>query len=318
MLIDTGVAGRLLGASARAADLRRRGVARTPLERLVGAAATVAVTGGRHPSSAVAPASFPTADGAELPLLVIRPRHVDGVLPAVVAFHGGGWAAGDEGLGQPWLSRLAVRAGVVVVSVGYRLAPEHPFPTPPEDCWGAARWVADHAAELDVDADRIAVLGESAGGNLAAAVAVMARDRSGPALALQVLLNPHCDLLTRYPSQALRAHGPLLTSHAIEEGTARYLAGADPAHPYASPALAGLRGVAPALVQTAGLDPLRDDGAAYAGALRRSGVGVRYSEYRRAVHGYASFPRLLPTSRKALAEVVHTVRTTLHQGRNFS
>jgi acetyl esterase len=205
-----------------------------------------------------------------------------------------------------WASSVAAEAGVAVVSVEYRLAPEHPFPGPPEDCYDATVWVADEAAELGVDPSRLAVMGDSAGGNLAAVVAMMSRDRGGPELAAQVLVYPSVDLARTFPSETENANAPIITSKDLANVPGLYFAGstAERTDPYASPLRGKHEGLPPALIQTAQFDPLRDQGAAYADALRAAGVEVRLTNYVDAVHGYLSLPGLVPAARQALGEAV--------------
>jgi acetyl esterase len=244
-------------------------------------------------------------------------------LPALVSFHGGGWMSGHVGQCEWWNSELAARAHVVVIATGYGLAPQHTFPEPLEDCYAGLAWVADNAGQLGIDANRVAVMGNSVGANLAAGVALLARDRGGPPIALQVLVNPYLDLAHDYPSEHEHASGPFLTRSYMQQTSRQYLGGHDPADPYVSPVLARLDGLPPALIQTAGRDPLRDQGAAYAAALRAAGVPVRHTEYPRAVHGFSSIPGAVPSARRALREAARTVREVLHsrpgsaRGRDF-
>jgi acetyl esterase len=254
-------------------------------------------------------------DGTVLPIRTYRPRGGrDAALPVVVNFHGGGWVSGDAYQSEWWCAAVAARAGVLVVSVEYRLAPEHRFPVPAEDCYAATRWVAANAASLGADAARLAVMGDSAGGNLATVVALMARDRGGPAIALQVLIYPSVDARRgRYPSEAENAGGPGLSSKDVRNTPRVYLPDPerDANNPYASPVLADLAGLPPALIQTAEHDPLRDHGATYAKRLEAAGVPVRYTNYANAIHGYISTPGVVPESRAALAEAVEMIRETL-------
>jgi acetyl esterase len=255
-----------------------------------------------------------SADGAALPLRVYRPRGTRGQrLPVVLNFHGGGWVSGSVRQSEWWASSVAAEAKVVVVSVEYRLAPEHPFPVPVEDCYDATRWVAEHAEELGVDADRLAVMGDSAGGNMAAVVAMMARDRGEPRIALQVLIYPSVDIGGEYPSERENANRPLLTAKDIANTPGLYFHGStrDKTDPYASPIRGKLEDLPPALIQTAEFDPLRDHGAAYARALRAAGVEVRLTNYVDAVHGYISLPGIQPVARQALAEAVAEIRRYL-------
>jgi len=254
------------------------------------------------------------ADGTSLPLRVHRPLGSRGsARPAVLNFHGGGWVSGDVRQSEWWASSVAAQAGVVVVSVEYRLAPEHPFPGPPEDCYDATLWVAEHADELGIDPSRLAVMGDSAGGNLAAVVAMMARDRGAPRIAAQVLVYPSVDLADELPSERENATAPILTGKDIANAGRLYFVGSpgERADPYASPLRGKHEELPPALIQTAQFDPLRDHGPAYAAALRAAGVEVRLTNYVDAVHGYLSLPGLVPSSRQALAEAVAFLRERL-------
>jgi acetyl esterase len=289
-------------------ELRRR-LIRLPAARLI--------TGRPDRSVTIADTSVRLGDGgddAELPLRIYRP-HAEGSepLPVVMNFHGGGWVSGDVRQSEWWCAGIAAGAGVVVVSVEYRLAPEHPFPTPVEDCYAATRWVAEHGAELGADGSRIAVMGDSAGGNLAAVVCVMARDRGGPPIALQVLIYPSVDVGGDYPSKHENADAPFLSARDLDNTPHLYLLGsdADMKDPYVSPLFADHQDLPPALIQTAQYDPLRDHGPAFAAALRDAGVEVRLTNYVDAVHGYASLPGLSPSAGQALAEAVAAVRQYL-------
>src|SRR4051794_30919859 len=288
-----------------ASDLRRR------LLRLRPAAL---VAGRTHPGAEVSETTAPAADGTPLLLRVHRPLGTGGQrLPVVLNFHGGGWVSGDVHQSEWWASSVAAEAGVAVVSVEYRLAPEHPFPGPPEDCYDATLWVAEHVDQLQVDASRLAVMGDSAGGNLAAVVAMMARDRGQPEVAAQVLVYPSVDLVDELPSERENANAPILTSKDVANTPALYFSGSavERADPYASPLRGKHEGLPAALIQTAQFDPLRDHGAAYAAALRAAGVSVRLTNYVDAVHGYLSLPGLVPAARQALGEAIAFLRQRL-------
>jgi acetyl esterase len=254
-------------------------------------------------------------DGTALPLRIYRPREAStGTLPVVVNFHGGGWVSGDAYQSEWWCAAVAAKAKVVVVSVEYRLAPEYRFPVPAEDCYAATQWVAANARSLGVDAGRLAVMGDSAGGNLAAVVALMARDRGGPPIALQVLIYPSVDARRdQYPSEFENAHAPALTKKDVDNTPRIYLPDpeSDALNPYASPVLADAEALPPALIQTAQHDPIRDHGAVYARRLSAAGVDVRYTNYDDAIHGYISLPGIVPSARDALAEAVETIREYL-------
>jgi acetyl esterase len=239
---------------------------------------------------------------------VYRPE-ADGPLPALVYFHGGGWVVGSLDSHDPLCRRLASRTPAVVVSVDYRLAPEHPFPAAVDDAWAATEWAAANALELG--ADRIAVGGDSAGGNLAAVVAQRARDRRLP-LALQVLIYPVIDADLDSPGYRGHGEGLNLTRAKMAWYWERYLAGADGFAPEASPLRAAdVAGVAPALVQTAEYDPLIFEGEAYAAALEAAGVPVSLTRYDGQIHGFLRLGALCPRAFDALAEIESALRNCL-------
>lgn len=286
-------------------DLRRR-LMRVPAAQLI--------VGRPDRSAEIRDRRIPLADGTDLPVRIYRPRAAAAQQrPVVVYFHGGGWVSGDPRQSEWWCAGVAAGADVAVVSVDYRLAPEHPFPTPPEDCYAATAWVAEHAAELAVDGSRIAVMGDSAGGNLAAVVCLMARDRGGPPIKLQVLIYPSVAPGTDFPSKFENADAPVIAAEDLENTPRLYLLGsdADIKDPYVAPLYADHHGLPPALIQTAQYDPLRDHGSAYAAALRDAGVSVRLTNYVDAVHGYASLPRVVPAAYQALGEATAFVREIL-------
>src|SRR5256886_590893 len=232
-----------------------------------------------------------TADGpaGTIPARLYRPKGVPAstMLPALVFFHGGGWVIGDIETHDVLCRQLTAGAGISVVNIDYRLAPEHKFPAALDDAWAATRWVAAHAAALGIDAGRLAVGGDSAGGNLAAVVALLARDHGAPSLALQVLVYPVTDVGAESQSYADFAEGFMLTRDSMRWFIAHYLTGKPDAvdwrlSPLRAPSLAR---VAPALVVTAGFDPLRDEGDAYARKLREAGVRVDAICYGGVIHG---------------------------------
>jgi acetyl esterase len=225
--------------------------------------------------------------------------------PIIVYLHGGGWVTGDLDMHDGTCRRLANLAGAVVVNVGYRLAPAYPFPVPLDDCFEALRWASESAADLGADSARLAVAGSSAGGNLAAAVALRAREEGGPRIALQILLYPVIDSRMATESYRTNGTGYLLEKEAMASYWHQYVANpADMSHPYASPAHASdLAGLAPALIVTAEYDPLRDEGEAYATRLRQAGVPVRCIRYRGQIHGFLAVGPGLADS----GDVVHEV-----------
>jgi acetyl esterase len=232
----------------------------------------------------------------------------DEPLPGLLWFHGGGWAVGSLASHDPVCRHLARTTPCCVISVDYRLAPEHPFPAAVEDCWAAVEWAARESAQLGVDPARLAVGGDSAGGNLAAVAALRAR-AAGVPVALQVLVYPVTDVDLDSPSYLEHADGLNLTRAKMEWYWRLYLAGADGAHPDASPLRArDLRGVAPALVQTAEYDPLRSEGEAYAHRLAEHGVPVTLTRYDGMIHGFVRMPALTGVAFDGLAEIAASLR----------
>ncbi len=257
-------------------------------------------------------------DGELVPVRLYRTDNQRDGGPVIVHFHGGGWTLGalDQ---SDWLcSQVCLGVGAVVVSVDYRLAPTHRFPTAVLDSVAAVNWVAAHASELGVDADRLGVMGDSAGGNLAAVVSQLMRDRGGPTISHQALMYPATDLRTPEdfdPANPARADWPILSSASMVGFRNHYLGpDGDANDPMASPILADdLSGLPPALVQVAEYDPLRDDGIRYARALQAAGTPVRLSEYVGMPHGYFSFPKVIRGSiMQALAELCAEQRYALH------
>ena len=287
----------------KASNLRKRMI------RLPGA---WLVTGRPDRGASIEQSQAHLPDGTVLPLRVYRPRAAPSApLPVVVNFHGGGFFGGDARQSEWWCSSVAARAGVVVVSVDYRLAPEHPFPVATQDCYAATLWCVEHAEELRVDATRLAVMGDSAGGNLAAVVSLMARDRGTPHIALQVLIYPSVELIDTFPSEDENEFAPILAKADLAASSALYRGVHDGTDPYGSPLRGEHHDLPPALIQTAHHDPLRDHGPAYAAALRSAGVEVRLTNYGDAVHGYISVPGVVPAARHALAEAVAELRCAL-------
>ena len=226
-------------------------------------------------------------------------------LPIVVFYHGGGFALGDLDTHDPVARAHAVGAEAIVVSVDYRLAPEHPFPAGLDDCWAALQWAGEHAAELGGDPNRIAVAGDSAGANLAAVVAHLARDKGGPSLAFQLLWYPSITADRSLPSFTENADAPILDRDVIDAFLHWYIPGVDISDPKALPAAMcpsnakDFSGLAPAFIGSAEHDPLRDDAALYAKLLSAAGVPVQLSNEPTLVHGYVSFALLIPAAAEA-------------------
>lgn len=257
-----------------------------------------------------------TVDGGQGPRDARHYRTDEPDAPLVVFFHGGGQVIGSIDSHDD-LCREICRAGRVhVLSVDYRMAPEHKAPAGAEDAYAAYLWAVEHAADLGADPRRVAVGGDSAGANLSALVALRARDDDAPRPALQLLLYPVTDYSSHTRSRTLFARGFFLTQHDIDWFTGHFLDGSDltAADPRVSPLLADdLSGLAPALLVTAGFDPLRDEGRSYADALRRAGTPVDFREYGSLIHGFANFFPLGGDSATAMAEIISAMRAHLAQ-----
>jgi acetyl esterase len=234
-----------------------------------------------------------------------------GVLPVLVFFHGGGWVVGDIESHDTVCRHLASRASCAVLSVDYRLAPEHKFPAAVEDCFAATAWVAGNAAALGVDAARLAVGGDSAGGNLAAVVSLLARDRDAPRIIQQLLIYPATDAAMRHDSIGRFAEGYVLTRATMRWFYDQYLrAPEDAADWQASPLAApDLKGLPPAYVLTAGYDPLCDEGDAYAACLAAAGVAVTHRTFPGQVHGFAMNGKIIRAAETALDEIAAALRS---------
>jgi acetyl esterase len=247
--------------------------------------------------------------GGEIVVRVYSPGG-PGPHPALVFYHGGGWVIGDLYTHDGICRSITNAAGCMVASVDYRLAPEFRYPVAAEDSYAALAWVVDNAARLGIDARRVAVGGDSAGGNLATVVALMARERGGPAPIQQTLIYPVTNQDLDTPSYQENATGYLLTREAMRWFWRHYLAREEQGkEPYASPLLApSVAGLPPALVITAGCDPLRDEGEAYAARLRAAGVPVTLTRYEGVFHGFVRMTRLLDKAKSALDEVAGSLR----------
>ena len=265
--------------------------------------------------------SAPVRDGAQIPLRWYTPMTRRAGRPVVVYFHGGGWVQGSTQMYDPLCSHLAEELDAVVVSVDYRMAPEHRAPTASFDAIDVTRWIHDNP-QRGADTDRIAVCGDSAGGNLSAIVAQELRDLrtadGEPVIRHQALIYPATDLTMASPSIAEHADGAILTEPKIRAFRAHYLGDADDAvamnDPIVSPLFGDVAGVAPALIQTADPDPIRDDGLRYADVLRAAGVPVRVTNYLRVPHGFASMPGVTRIGEQSRHELVTELRTHLAKG----
>ena len=273
-----------------------------------------AADGDPEPVDAVEDRSIPGPTG-DIPVRLYRPADATGAI--VIWYHGGGWVIGDLETADPTARKLANRTGALVVSVDYRLAPEHPYPAAVEDAWAALEWVAEHGAELGGDPSRIAVGGDSAGGNLAAIVSVLARDAGIGALRHQLLVYPAVDLTLSHPSIDENGEGYLLTKTGMIWFGEHYLGpvserGDLDKHPNVSPLYtADFSGVAPATVITAGFDPLRDEGQAYAAALVEAGVAVEEHRYPTMIHGFISMGGVTTVTNEALDAAGAALRASL-------
>lgn len=234
---------------------------------------------------------------------------IPGPRPLHVFLHGGGWCVGDLDQRDPRCRTIADGARCTVASVDYRMAPENAYPAPLEDCYAALRWLVANADELGIDPARVSVGGESAGANLAACVALLARDRGGPGLVFQWLDVPATDLTLSQPSIDRLGEGYGLTKPDMEAYITAYMRDSDVTDPYASPLHApDLSGLPPALVMTAEYDPLQDDGRAYAARLREAGVAVEEHHLPGMVHASFAFTRLLPIAKEYERSAVSALR----------
>jgi acetyl esterase len=255
----------------------------------------------------VEPLAIPAPHGS-IPARIYTPktlRKLAGLAPCLVFFHGGGWVIGDLDSHDVVCRKLADEGQLIVISVDYRLAPEHKFPAAVDDAITATKWIAINGKQLGVDAARLMVGGDSAGGNLAAVVAISARDGNGPAIAGQVLIYPATDFAMTHPSHREPETSILLTHSVIKWFRDHYLNGAADAHDWrASPVRAGtLIGLPPAYVLTAGADPLRDEGDEYARRLKEAGVAVTYRHFPGQFHGFFTMGKLLQQANIAASEI---------------
>ena len=250
---------------------------------------------------------------SEIPLRVYTPSG-SGPFGCLVFFHGGGWVIGSLETHDVLCRELTAGAGVVTVSVDYRLGPEHRFPAAPDDCYAATKCALDNAKSINADPNRIAVGGDSAGGNLAAVVSQMARDRGGPRIAFQLLIYPATDCANETPSQREFAQDGYILSRAdMDWFYGHYLrSAADRTNPYACPGTApNLANLPPAFVLTAAIDPLRDEGEAYGAKLRAAGVKVNVKRYEGVCHGFVSMAAMVDVGKQAIADCCAELRTAI-------
>ncbi len=234
-------------------------------------------------------------------------------LPALVFYHGGGWTIGDLDTHDVLCRQLSNQSGCAVFAVDYRMGPEHKFPAAVDDCWSATRWVVEQASSLNIDPSRIAVGGDSAGGNLAAVIALMARDSQFSAIKFQLLIYPVTELGSTLPSHKTNGVGYLLSSRTMNWFVNHYANNANDHKDWrASPLLAAsLKGLAPALVMTAGFDPLVDEGKAYADRLISEGVKTEYVCYDGQVHGFMNMSKVIPQANDAVSLCASALKAAL-------
>lgn len=254
------------------------------------------------------------AGDPDVPIRIYRPRaNAEGLRAGLYEIHGGGFVMGSLDMMDPWCQRVAAEVGAVVVSVGYQLAPEHPFPAAIEDCHAGLVWMAENAAELGVDPARIAIAGQSAGGGLAAGTALLARDRGAPALCFQLLEIPELDDRLDTPSMRAFTDTPLWNRPNATWSWRHYLG---PDHQgetsaYAAPARAkDLAGLPPAYISTMEFDPLRDEGILYGMRLMEAGVSVELHSFPGTFHGSAMVPGA-EVSKRGTQEVIAVLKRRL-------
>lgn len=239
----------------------------------------------------------------------------DRPLPVTVFFHGGGFAVGDLDTHDVTAREHAAAADTLVVSVGYRLAPENPYPAAVEDAWAATRWVSENAGRFGADASRLAVAGDSAGGNLAAVVSHLARDNGGPHVSFQLLWYPATMWDSSLPSYTENAEAPMLDQTAMEAFTTWYAGHMDLENPPATLApgrASDLSGLPPTYIAVAEHDPLRDDGVHYAERLTEAGVPVELHNAKTLIHGYLGYAGVVPAATEATSRGLAALRAALH------
>lgn len=256
-----------------------------------------------------------STEGHQIPIKIFIPKGSKEPLPVFMYYHGGGFAYGTYDTKPNVCKAIAVKANCIVVSVDYRLSPEHPFPAAINDCYEATQWVAEHAQEFGGDGSRIAVGGESAGGNLSACVSVMARDKRTPKILHQTLLYPAVDMTMSEPSIEKNGEGYMLTKPLMVKFRTAYVPNeTDRRNTYCSPTFADLKDLPPALVITAEYDPLVDEGNKYAEKLKAAGVPVRHKQFNDTIHDFTlMMPTVLPEAIESMEMVVEEVRKALSE-----
>lgn len=292
---------------------------RQPMETMTPAEARVAARafkdlGGEPESVASVDHRFIPGPTADLPVRIYTPTdHGDAPLPALIYFHGSGWVILNIEICDSFSRALANRSGCLVVAVNYQKAPEHKFPVPFEDCYAATRWVFDNSRSLGIDPARIGIIGDSAGGNLAAAVTLRARDEDGPRLAYQVLVYPAVQYGWDTPSAVANAEGYLLQRATMQYYWTHYVNDPrDADNPYCSPLKAPDHSrLPPALIVSAEYDPLCDDGRNYAAKLNAAGVPVTFRLYQGMIHGFLWMSGVMDQSRALVDEIGREARSVL-------
>ena len=250
----------------------------------------------------------------DIPIRIYYPTESATPLPAIMYFHGGGWVIGSLETHDEQCRSMANATEAIVISVDYRLAPEHPFPAAPNDCYTATCWVADNAEEIGIDASRLAVAGDSAGGNLAAVVSQIARDEKKPEIVFQALIYPAVDIdSNRWPSYRENENAPILTKALMEWFFQHYVGGTTFTHdPLAAPIRTeDLSNLPPCYIATAEFDPLRDEGMAYADLLREAGVQVEAKCFEGLIHAFSSLGAEIDVASKARAEIFQALKRAL-------
>ncbi|MGJ9457851.1 alpha/beta hydrolase [Oceanobacillus sp. CF4.6] len=256
--------------------------------------------------------NIPTHDGEKMGVRIYTPEG-EGTFPVLVFYHGGGFVLGDLEVIDPIMRWITNETSTMVVSLDYRLAPEYKFPIPVEDCYTGTKWVAENIQKYNGDPKRIAVGGDSAGGNLAAVVPLMAKDRGGPEISLQILLYPVTDYDTTTDSYIQNGKGNYLETPAMHWFNDNYLNNEDDKeNPYAAPLKAkDLSGLPPALVFTAEHDVLRDEGEEYVNRLRKAGVPVEHTRFDGQIHGFFWMPTIMDDAHKALEQIKKAFKNQL-------
>ncbi|MFJ9497322.1 alpha/beta hydrolase [Brevibacillus centrosporus] len=285
----------------------------TPEQNRERTAGLKALSGEPKPVAKVESRMIPV-EGAEIELRIYTPEG-SGSFPLLVYFHGGGWVIGDVETVDTVCRNIAHESECVVASVNYRLSPEHKFPVPVEDCYAAVQWVASHAQELQADASRLAVGGDSAGGNLAAVVSQLAKERKGPEISLQVLIYPVTQVGSDTESYRENGEGYFLTADSMQWFFQQYLnTDEEKMDVRVSPLLAeDLSGLPPALVITAEYDPLRDEGEMYAERLKQAGVSVELTRYDGMIHGFFWMAGIMDQGGQAISQVSSRLRSVFER-----